>query len=175
MLFQSTLPARGATDGCNPDALRVEDFNPRSLHGERRRRARSGRNRAYFNPRSLHGERPVRRDVPPPCVAISIHAPCTGSDIRGKSRNYLKQISIHAPCTGSDGRRQEIYNSGAISIHAPCTGSDLTAERYVELTRISIHAPCTGSDALNLADAILYGIISIHAPCTGSDPCERSP
>ena len=34
------------------------DFNPRSLHGERRRRNRvHRRGEAYFNPRSLHGER----------------------------------------------------------------------------------------------------------------------
>lgn len=33
------------------------DFNPRSLHGERRRRKRCAKIRVHFNPRSPHGER----------------------------------------------------------------------------------------------------------------------
>ena len=59
LLFQSTLPARGATawtQNCRWPA----NFNPRSLHGERRRRTR---------PEGF-------------CPRISIHAPCTGSDVR---------------------------------------------------------------------------------------------
>ena len=35
-LFQSTLPARGATNCCKMDGTRKRDFNPRSPHGERR-------------------------------------------------------------------------------------------------------------------------------------------
>ena len=35
--------------------------------------------------------------------AISIHAPCTGSDVIPDITTVLaKVISIHAPCTGSD-------------------------------------------------------------------------
>ena len=127
LLFQSTLPARGATqrrreqDGLcvyfNPRSLHGErpmspasflvdflHFNPRSLHGERlnalimpRRYTR------HFNPRSLHGERRTKLQADVISAPISIHAPCTGSD-----REYLQHapgqncISIHAPCTGSD-------------------------------------------------------------------------
>ena len=80
--FQSTLPARGATASSCPaaclsaisihapctgsdgtqylDLTRASDFNPRSLHGERRLPGRVHPCRtAYFNPRSLHGERPA--------------------------------------------------------------------------------------------------------------------
>ena len=35
-LFQSTLPARGATQRRPPYAKNYHDFNPRSPHGERR-------------------------------------------------------------------------------------------------------------------------------------------
>ena len=79
--FQSTLPARGATNPRRNHARQQIYFNPRSPHGERRARNQRTPTGADFNPRSPHGERPVRRDVPPPCVAISIHAPRTGSDI----------------------------------------------------------------------------------------------
>ena len=78
--FQSTLPARGATllySNCDPvHSISIHapctgsdviyrlffvipsNFNPRSLHGERR---------YYTNKTALKG-------------IISIHAPCTGSD-----------------------------------------------------------------------------------------------
>ena len=54
--FQSTLPARGAT---RPHVHRqgVGYFNPRSPHGERPPSPPFGRCRWYFNPRSPHGER----------------------------------------------------------------------------------------------------------------------
>ena len=99
-------------------------FNPRSPHGERpaarNLRASPGPD---FNPRSPHGERrregagspceglifqstlpargaTVRRDVPPPCVAISIHAPRTGSDLKetpweGEKNAYFNPRSPH--------------------------------------------------------------------------------
>ena len=78
--FQSTLPARGATVRFKKCCTNWQDFNPRSPHGERRRRARSGRNRAYFNPRSPHGERPAGTRKNTATCGISIHAPRTGSD-----------------------------------------------------------------------------------------------
>ena len=56
--FQSTLPARGATRAYGEAGCGVQDFNPRSPHGERlTRRAASRKSGSYFNPRSPHGER----------------------------------------------------------------------------------------------------------------------
>ena len=59
-LFQSTLPARGAT--CQ--------FEQHFL------------NRKHFNPRSPHGERRVSNSASICLMLISIHAPRTGSDLR---------------------------------------------------------------------------------------------
>ena len=56
---------------------------------------------------------------------ISIHAPCTGSDVHRRIRGDVAEISIHAPCTGSDGQLPLNVFPLHISIHAPCTGSDL--------------------------------------------------
>ena len=103
-LFQSTLPARGATasNGC-PDT-NADDFNPRSPRGERR------------------GLRCVASD----CGCISIHAPREGSDGRASGRRRRKHhISIHAPREGSDRDQLDSAFSGPdISIHAPREGSD---------------------------------------------------
>ena len=146
--FQSTLPVRGATP-C--EAGRVEgtmisihapctgsdqydwsssyieqNFNPRSLYGERRAgdyvltarqvfqstlpvrgatRDRHARRKGplHFNPRSLYGERHRSDKTQQLCCDISIHAPCTGSDVRSIPPRNRLSISIHAPCTGSDG------------------------------------------------------------------------
>ena len=168
--FQSTLPARGATTrSClrrrlrryfnprsphgerpwrEPSAATHSDFNPRSPHGERRYAfVLDSSDGADFNPRSPHGE---RRGQSRPCASrppISIHAPRTGSDTRGRVQLVQALISIHAPRTGSDAfrhlpkrfssnfnprsphgerppRQGGICSPPAISIHAPRTGSD---------------------------------------------------
>ena len=59
-IFQSTLPARGATQ-------HIADYEDK--HGD-------------FNPRSPHGERPTAEPHQRHHRAISIHAPRTGSDVR---------------------------------------------------------------------------------------------
>ena len=101
--FQSTLPARGATDavylvGCAP-----WDFNPRSPRGERLRVATS-----------IHT-----------ISVISIHAPREGSDRHDRrGRSAIFGISIHAPREGSDIVIDERCVQTIISIHAPREGSD---------------------------------------------------
>ena len=79
-IFQSTLPARGATAVFNRFRGYIRDFNPRSPHGERR-----------LDIAGFAGG-----------GAISIHAPRTGSDIIISHDGAFRNISIHAPRTGSD-------------------------------------------------------------------------
>ena len=57
-LFQSTLPARGATAASREIDNWLRDFNPRSPHGERRIKVFTTEAADNFNPRSPHGERP---------------------------------------------------------------------------------------------------------------------
>ena len=85
-VFQSTLPARGATWSYRQHGQHIyHDFNPRSPHGERRLCEAHGQYAAlYFNPRSPHGERPLTAKGFYFIAAISIHAPRTGSDIHKK-------------------------------------------------------------------------------------------
>ena len=147
LIFQSTLPARGATlnpledngrviisihaprTGSDRDAVAHGwshgHFNPRSPHGERQGlRARNG-GKQYFNPRSPHGERPSFRRGVPGLIWISIHAPRTGSDRRGQLRvrppRYFNPRSPHGERLLFRAlQRAHIV----ISIHAPRTGSD---------------------------------------------------
>ena len=81
-VFQSTLPARGATRKLLATLSARSHFNPRSPHGERRYRAKTTAARMkHFNPRSPHGERLCRVVVVQVVHRISIHAPRTGSDV----------------------------------------------------------------------------------------------
>ena len=107
--FQSTLPARGATASW-----------PQSSPSKR-----------YFNPRSLHGERRFIIVSPPADRHISIHAPCTGSDMmaqRGTGSRYRFQSTLPARGATTQQRRAALIRT--ISIHAPCTGSDSTLDEF---------------------------------------------
>ena len=192
-IFQSTLPARGATIFTPPISTPKLNFNPRSPHGERR-------GMAYFAIDAL---------------AISIHAPRTGSDsAHFPSRWGLFRFQSTLPARGATwkplpiGARLRYFNprsphgerhdfrhsperAEAISIHAPRTGSDERCDCGCSQTDISIHAPRTGSDRTlrNLVNIVnsfqstlpargatryhffrrLSNVISIHAPRTGSD------
>ena len=88
------------------------------------------RGRMDFNPRSPHGERHGHALVGSANDAISIHAPRTGSDMRGIFSSKSLTISIHAPRTGSDAVRRNLRGILRISIHAPRTGSDLPASGF---------------------------------------------
>ena len=195
--FQSTLPARGATRSRRTRSSASENFNPRSLHGERPDVQALLR---AFLCISIHA--PCTGSDLPTCVAvssatpfqstlpargatlsdwlllqsniISIHAPCTGSDQASHLKTVTAEISIHAPCTGSDQAGEPAAEQSGISIHAPCTGSDSGALLCVLASGISIHAPCTGSDKIAMYCRDMIGI-SIHAPCTGSDAGCGSP
>ena len=128
-IFQSTLPARGATTSRKaenghekisihaprtgsdvPIALRttrLRNFNPRSPHGERLTLGAAGtRNAPDFNPRSPHGERPSFRRVARLDLDFNPRSPHGERlpTIHGVSDKQI--ISIHAPRTGSDQQRQ---------------------------------------------------------------------
>ena len=102
LLFQSTLPARGATVSHPFLFISGNNFNPRSPHGERQCSFPQRLSRRLFQSTlPARGATLVQwgnlRHVP-----ISIHAPRTGSDLRELHGVLGADISIHAPRTGSD-------------------------------------------------------------------------
>ena len=168
-LFQSTLPARGATtlQGSAASVLIFQSTLP--ARGATSARAFALPDYLNFNPRSPHGERPAAGAPRKQRSAISIHAPRTGSDERSRfCPAGLLEFQSTLPARGAtltsmDSKVMSIFQStlparGAtfrhagvwyipISIHAPRTGSDVFPAKPRAFCAISIHAPRTGSDA----------------------------
>ncbi len=154
--FQPTLPARGATGRAGRrtvqpgisthaprtgsdtsqalPASRQKYFNPRSPHGERRRRIPAPTRRRYFNPRSPHGERRRLQAAGGNGKEFQPTLPARGATPPKPRRCARTDISTHAPRTGSD-KDVDTYRADTlkISTHAPRTGSDrdITGERLV--------------------------------------------
>ena len=148
-IFQSTLPARGATASIQQVSviICISIHAPRT--GSDRGALRWVTTACYFNPRSPHGERPLTRSAVASKSRFQSTLPARGATSLPRAEGSIKIISIHAPRTGSDlvvAAHQPLH---VISIHAPRTGSDLRAGRGVlPGAHISIHAPRTGSDRL---------------------------
>ena len=172
-IFQSTLPARGATHFLFPPLVMVSisihaprtgsdyvggqyyitygNFNPRSPHGERRGNRRH--HQAWggnFNPRSPHGERL-------PALSSSGSTPnFNPRSPHGERHEILVccatavSISIHAPRTGSDAPFREANELDVLTFQSTLPARGATPDRPREgcAKAISIHAPRTGSDAL---------------------------
>ena len=102
-------------------------------------------------------------------LAISIHAPRTGSDGKKVKSQTFGIISIHAPRTGSDvgkGRRLRgvpYFNPRSPHGERPLTPSISARKRVFQSTLPARGATCA-VDQPHAGDGI-----SIHAPRTGSD------
>ena len=146
-LFQSTLPARGATKEKNQFAATYSisihaprtgsdvaqqfsiyfknHFNPRSPHGERPAAAiQMKRRNLYFNPRSPHGERlrPSVRRIP--ACHFNPRSP-HGERLKPYSANAKRiQFQSTLPARGATPLSWQSSFDINISIHAPRTGSD---------------------------------------------------
>ena len=168
-LFQSTLPAWGATPCRRSSRTTSTNFNPRSPRGERRRSAMSMRGRWNFNPRSPRGERPSALEYLGADLDISIHAPRVGSDEpcssdaisigdfnprspRGerlrRARPFLRILNFNprSPRGERPAQPRLLCRGRQISIHAPRVGSDGARGKGAGAQEISIHAPRVGSD-----------------------------
>ena len=193
LVFQPTLPARGATQPAPRDLLIRLDFNPRSPRGERPDGQRIHAAFQRFQPTlpargatdvgaREHRHNAFQPTLPArgatkalPCidaeVVISTHAPREGSDPRGRrspsSRRYFNPRSPR-------GERPYCLlftcPTPTISTHAPREGSD-RGQRLHQFKHclISTHAPREGSDVLPVVGRGRIHAISTHAPREGSD------
>ena len=146
--FQSTLPVRGAT--------------PRSL--------RERRGATNFNPRSPCGERPRRRSSSPNALAISIHAPRAGSDIRrADSRQDRNKFQSTLPVRGATPLHGEFEWDDAFQSTLPVRGATSLGDILCRgRACISIHAPRAGSDYPSTVPAILLDIFQSTLPVRGA-------
>ena len=122
---------------------------------------------------SIHAPRTgsdVRRDVPPPCVAISIHAPRTGSDLKetpweGEKNAYFNPRSPHGE------RRSSSWGSTSrmrFQSTLPARGATLQADFFYWLEKFQSTLPARGA-TFRVEFTHAEQLISIHAPRTGSD------
>ena len=168
-IFQSTLPARGATTPQAPTPIITSNFNPRSPHGERQLLRGLACNIRYFNPRSPHGERPYRSNLRVSSIYFnprSPHGERRGQNSFQHEANYFNPRSPHGERPQAPARTQAIL---PISIHAPRTGSDVMGESqlsfYYNFNPRSPH----GERRISGLNGRMVEAISIHAPRTGSD------
>ena len=174
MRFQSTLPARGATPQDIKTTNIKADFNPRSPHGERHRHPHPRRYpQHHFNLRSPHGERHCIFLSYQSSMAISIHAPRTGSDRAQRWNRLVEIFQSTLPARGAtDLLVAHAMNNGFQST-LPARGATATddpdkQEEWLFQSTLPARGAtqCTGSDAAGIS-------ISIHAPRTGSDRPRR--
>ena len=178
--FQSTLPARGATQ----QGLDVSVMDDISIHAPRegsdtRRPYRHGDRqifqstlpargatgpkqsrgdpRPYFNPRSPRGERRIilhkRRAEP----RFQSTLPARGATPNPHlTRNSQSHFNPRSPRGERRLAVALISVSLSISIHAPREGSDFTVPNcYPVALRISIHAPREGSDIVSEGERLI--------------------
>ncbi len=123
MLFQSTLPVRGATRYSLEPQAAQRDFNPRSPCGERLPRSHNGKGIEEFQ-----STLPVR-----------------GATNRTGSLGSAHRISIHAPRAGSDYARFHVYLllRGAFQSTLPVRGATAyAAPIYHGIADFNPRSPC---------------------------------
>ena len=162
-LFQSTLPARGATASACTCAGQYTDFNPRSPHGERP------------HCRSPHGERRGSAVVGEQHIGDPIVAPRTGSD----NMRVVDRAAWGRPhCRSPHGerphgeRQRDSWQPTPLSL--PARGATFTGRRDGHGDFDPIVAPRTGSDG-NARVCNGFSGDPIVAPRTGSDRKPVSP
>ena len=125
VLFQSTLPARGAT---------LQDFI----------KCNTQKN---FNPRSPRGERRSMPLTMPKTSPFQSTLPARGATQQGLDVSVMDDISIHAPREGSDTRSAGTI-TGGIYFNPRSPRGERRRATHTPGARcvISIHAPREGSD-----------------------------
>ena len=103
LVFQPTLPARGATPSGSREPAGRKHFNPRSPHGERRRKKPSSAPPPQFQP--TLPARGATSDIALALMAVQAFQPtlpARGATARQVHHHRCASISTHAPRTGSD-------------------------------------------------------------------------
>ena len=191
-LFQSTLPAWGATRQSTSSKMggRVSIHAPRVGSDGRARTFRAGVRVSIHAPR-VGSDRSASFEQDRVSV-VSIHAPRVGSDAVYSQQRRDHQVSIHAPRVGSDTGRENphrlprSFNPRSPRGERRFRGYSVTAAngfnprsprgerrrglgRALRGFRVSIHAPRVGSDVQRNIVAAVWWTVSIHAPRVGSD------
>mgnify|MGYP007113597458 CR=1 FL=1 len=165
MIFQSTLPARGAT----LVFIHATPVLPISIHTPREGSDPHGCFSCiriiYFNPHSPRGERLRFNRLPRDGKSFQSTLPARGATSLRRNCLDLLQISIHTPREGSDFRRNICrLNLLYFNPHSP-RGERRYADCFRLLNwRISIHTPREGSDIERLPLEVYQCYFNPHSP-----------
>ena len=142
IIFQSTLPARGAT-------LCLL----RNLFADRFQSTLPTRGATIRQPKASapHG-------------VFQSTLPARGATGRKRQKPQRRRFQSTLPARGATQQQPPDDCRTAISIHAPRTGSDLCYERPAITDWISIHAPRTGSDAQNVGQNYIADNFNPRSP-----------
>ena len=173
-VFQSTPPARGATEDMREQLVARPHFNPRPPRGGRLRGREGGCRPRYFNPRPPRGGRLLGQQEQGAVAHISIHAPREGgdSDIFGKQNHSLRFQST-PPARGAT------LSSGVASLGSynfnprPPRGGRPATSTSTGITSYFNPRPPRGGRRLGLLHRGPRSSISIHAPREGGDVSEN--
>ena len=167
-VFQSTLPMRGATSTRNGYFARKKNFNPHSPCGERLQRPRHRNiDTKNFNPHSPCGERRFCREGKKRCSYFNPHSPC-GERLLCVVHLFLKWIiSIHTPHAGSDAEPcPECGSIDYISIHTPHAGSDpCTIHSRPKRGAFQSTLPMRGATSFFMCNVSGVEHFNPHSPC----------
>ena len=172
-LFQSTLPARGATfPPCSRRHIRCISIHaPRT--GSDATDGRCTTIARHFNPRSPHGERlgviQALYGVGPFQSTLPARGATVSLCVRAQAEDDFNPRSPHGE------RLAQGYQINPTTIFQstlPARGATFVGQSRGSCSNISIHASRTGSDPLGRIQHHRREI-SIHAPRTGSDLPER--
>ena len=148
--FQSTLPARGATESC----WRRYPRGHISIHAPRTGSDPSALLMAlaqkHFNPRSPHGERHALRLLPRPPIAFQSTLPARGATGTTSTKHTARIFQSTLPARGATGAGDGFGARDRFQSTLPARGAtdSLIYQQYKD--SISIHAPRTGSDSMSV-------------------------
>ena len=190
-LFQSTLPAWGATFNqfvadriytisihaprVGSDASRLllrcrfAYFNPRSPRGERLRDASERKKHVEFQSTLPAWGATGPADGNGHRPGISIHAPRVGSDTRSMSSRAVDIFQSTLPAWGATDTLMSPKRTRSFQSTLPAWGATGIGIAAFRDFAISIHAPRVGSDISFFFFCLPPEGISIHAPRVGSD------
>ena len=149
--FQSTRPARGATQRSARFLASTRGFNPRAPRG-----ARPASRRSIRRPGAFQSTRPARgattsRSMPPQIAQVSIHAPRAGRDTpprrgTGAMQGFNPRAPRGArPTSIADRETHALFQSTR-----PARGATRGPVQRAGGQRVSIHAPRAGRDSSGL-------------------------
>ena len=166
---------------------RLQYFNPRSPHGERRAGVFSNAFRVRFQStlpargaticagpgvrnKEFQSTLPARGATPSATRAFGTSRfqstlPARGATFKGALAGIGSGISIHAPRTGSDGRLGGSPHRGVdFNPRSPHGERQVKARAVNQSKDISIHAPRTGSDAITICGWEFTGDFNPRSP-----------